>query len=138
MFIGRIAKKAGLSVDAIRFYERNAILTRSARTEGGFRLYTDHDVEALLFVRRAQRLGFSLRQIRELLALSRNRVRSCAAVRDRLRQKLGEVQDKIREMEHLDGELRIALRRCERELRKRKSQCPLLETPSERRRDESR
>lgn len=130
MFIGRIAKRAGLSVDAIRFYERNQILTRPRRTEGGFRLYTDQDVEAALFVRRAQRLGFSLPQIRELLSLSRNRGRSCAAVRDRLQQKVRDVRAKIRELKHLDGELRVALRHCERELHKRDSRCPLLESSS--------
>ncbi|MHB8540025.1 MAG: heavy metal-responsive transcriptional regulator [Candidatus Acidiferrales bacterium] len=128
MFIGRIAKRAGLSVDAIRFYERNQILTRPRRTEGGFRLYTDQDVAAVLFVRRAQRLGFSLPQIRELLSLSRNRGRSCAAVRTRLQQKVRDVRAKIRELKHLDGELRVALRHCERELRKRDSRCPLLES----------
>ncbi|MHB8410918.1 MAG: heavy metal-responsive transcriptional regulator [Candidatus Acidiferrales bacterium] len=130
MFIGRIAKRAGLSVDAIRFYERNQILTRPRRTEGGFRLYTDQDVAAVLFVRRAQRLGFSLPQIRELLSLSRNRGRSCAAVRTRLQQKVRDVRAKIRELKHLDGELRVALRHCERELRKRDSRCPLLESSS--------
>ncbi|HET6200985.1 MAG TPA: MerR family DNA-binding protein, partial [Candidatus Acidoferrales bacterium] len=105
MFIGRIAKRAGLSVDAIRFYERNQILTRPRRTEGGFRLYTDQDVEAVLFVRRAQRLGFSLTQIRELLSLRRNRGRSCAAVRNRLQQKVRDVRAKIRGLKHLDSEL---------------------------------
>ena len=130
MFIGRIAKRAGLSADAIRFYERNQILTRARRSDGGFRLYTDQDVEAVLFVRRAQRLGFSLPQIRELLALSRSRDRACAAVRNRLQQKVRDVRAKIRELEHLDSELRIALRRCERELRKRDSRCPLLESAS--------
>lgn len=130
MFIGRIAKRAGLSVDAIRFYERNEILTRPRRTEGGFRLYTDQDLEAVLFVRRTQRLGFSLPQIRELLNLSKNQSRPCATVRDRLQRKLNDVGAKIRELKHLDRELRIALQRCERELRKRAAHCPLLENSS--------
>lgn len=130
MFIGRIAKRAGLSADAIRFYERNQILTQPRRTEGGFRFYTDQDVDAVLFVRRAQRLGFSLPQIRELLSLRRDRGRSCAAVRNRLRQKVRDVRARIRELKHLDGELRVALRHCERELRKRDSHCPLLESSS--------
>lgn len=126
MYIGRIARKTGLSVDAIRFYERSEILARPRRTQGGFRLYTDQDVEAVLFVRRAQRLGFSLPQIRELLALSRNRGRACAAVRDQLQRKRGDVRAKIRELEHLDNALRAALRHCQTELRKRASRCPLL------------
>ncbi|HKV27928.1 MAG TPA: MerR family DNA-binding protein [Candidatus Acidoferrales bacterium] len=138
MFIGRIAKRTSLSVDAIRFYERNGILAPPQRSEGGFRLYTDQDVEALLFVRRAQGLGFSLPQIRELLALSRDRGRSCAAVRERLQRKLADVRAKIGVLEHLDGELRIALRHCERELRKRASRCPLLEASSKQQRQGSR
>ena len=54
MQIGIVAKKIGLSVDAIRFYERNGLLPRPPRTEGGFRRYGDSDVETLAFVRRVQ------------------------------------------------------------------------------------
>jgi DNA-binding transcriptional MerR regulator len=57
MQIGTVAKKVGLSVDAIRFYERNALLPRAPRTEGGFRQYGEGDIETLGFIRRAQGLG---------------------------------------------------------------------------------
>ncbi len=61
MQIGIVAKKIGLSVDAIRFYERNALLPRPPRTQGGFRQYAESDVETLAFIRRVQGLGFKLR-----------------------------------------------------------------------------
>lgn len=130
MHIGEVAKQASVTVDAIRFYERSDILARAPRTAGGFRVYGDEDVAAVRFVQRAQRLGFTLPQIRELLALRRNRVRACVAVRDRLQDKLGEIHAKIRELQQLDHELRAALRNCDRELRKRSSRCPLFENPS--------
>lgn len=69
MQIGTVAKKIGLSVDAIRFYERSALLPRAPRTPGGFRHYAQNDVETLAFIRRVQGLGFKLSEIRSLLRL---------------------------------------------------------------------
>ena len=77
MQIGIVAKKIGLSVDAIRFYERNALLPRPPRTQGGFRQYAESDVETLAFIRRVQGLGFKLRG---------NRLQPCAPVRRRLEE----------------------------------------------------
>jgi len=87
MQIGVVAKKIGLSVDAIRFYERNALLPRPPRTQGGFRQYTQSDVETLAFIRRIQGLGFKLSEIRALLRLRGNRLQPCAPVRRRLEEK---------------------------------------------------
>lgn len=130
MHIGKVAGQARVSVDAIRFYERQNILAKAPRTAGGFRLYGDADVATVRFVQRAQHLGFTLPQIRELLSLRGNRRRACVAVRERLQSKLGEIRVKIRELEQLDLELRAALRNCSRELRKQSSRCPLLENSS--------
>ena len=74
MQIGVVAKKVGLSVDAIRFYERNALLPRPARTQGGFRQYSERDIETLAFIRRVQGLGFKLSEIRGLLSLRGSRM----------------------------------------------------------------
>jgi MerR family transcriptional regulator, copper efflux regulator len=84
MQIGVVAKRIGLSVDAIRFYERNALLPTATRTEGGFRQYGESDVETLGFIRRVQGLGFKLSEIRGLLSLRGNRLQPCAPVRRRL------------------------------------------------------
>ena len=64
--IGQVAQETGLSIDTIRFYEKQGLLKRSPRTEGGFRLFGISDIETLKFVRGAQELGFSLNEIREL------------------------------------------------------------------------
>jgi len=126
MQIGIVAKKIGLSVDAIRFYERNGLLPRPQRTEGGFRRYGESDVETLSFVRRVQGLGFKLSEIRGLLSLRGSRLQPCAPVRRRLQEKLADVQRKLADLQKLDGELRLALRSCDREMRKRSAHCPIL------------
>jgi DNA-binding transcriptional MerR regulator len=126
MQIGIAAKKVGLSVDAIRFYERNALLRRAPRTEGGFRQYGEDDVETLGFIRRVQSLGFKLSEIRSLLNLRGSRLQPCAPVRRKLREKLADVQQKLADLQKLEGELRLALRSCDKELRKRSAHCPIL------------
>ena len=126
MQIGIVAKKIGLSIDAIRFYERNGLLPRPPRTEGGFRRYGDSDLETLAFVRRVQGLGFKLSEIQGLLRLRGNRLQPCAPVQRRLQEKLGEVQRKLSDLHKLEHELRLALRSCNRELHRRNAHCPIL------------
>src|SRR5438552_17375211 len=118
MQIGVVAKKIGLSVDAIRFYERNALLPRAARTEGGFRQYGESEVETLAFIRRVQGLGFKLREIRGLLSLRGSRLQPCAPVRRRLQAKLIDVRKKLADLQKLEHELRSALNTSHKELRK--------------------
>ena len=126
MHIGRVAKKIGLTPDAIRFYERNALLPRPPRTAGGFRQYADADVETLGFIQQAQGLGFTLKEVRELLKLRHERLHPCAPVRRRLQQKLSDVRTKLADLEKLKHELQSALNACNRELRKHSKRCPLL------------
>ncbi len=126
MQIGTVAKRIGLSVDAIRFYERNALLPRPPRTQGGFRQYGENDVETLAFIRRVQGLGFKLREIRGLLNLRGTRLQPCAPVRRRLEEKLVDVQRKLSDLQKLEHELCMALRSCNKELRKRPAHCPIL------------
>lgn len=126
MQIGAAARKIGFSVDAIRFYERSALLPRVARTEGGFRQYNESDIETLAFIRRAQGLGFKLSEIRSLVNLRRNHMQPCAPVRRQLQAKLADVQQKLENLRHLQHGLRLALRSCDRELRKHLARCPIL------------
>ena len=126
MQIGAVAKQIGLTPDAIRFYERNALLPRPQRTQGGFRQYGENDVETLAFIRRVQGLGFKLSEIRNLLELRRNRLQPCAPVRRRLEEKLVEVQRKLSDLHKLARELRMALHSCKKEMRKRSAHCPIL------------
>lgn len=126
MQIGAVAKKVGVSVDAVRFYERAGLLPRPPRTEGGFRRYAEGDIETLAFVRRVQGLGFKLSEIRGLLQLRGNRLQPCAPVQRRLKEKLADVQQKLSDLHKLEHELRLALRSCNRELHKRHAHCPIL------------
>ncbi len=121
-----MAKKIGLSVDTIRFYERSCLLAEPPRTPGGYRKYGESDVETLAFIRRVHGLGFTLREVRELLDLRRSRLRPCAPVRGRLEKKVSEVHLKLADLRKLERELRTALRNCNREMRERSAHCPLL------------
>jgi MerR family copper efflux transcriptional regulator len=132
MQIGTIAKKIGLSVDAIRFYERTYLLPRPPRTPGGFRKYGESDVETLGFIRRVQGLGFTLNEVRELLELRRSHLQPCAPVRRRMEQKVGDVRRKLVDLQKLERELRKALRSCNKEMRKRSTHCPLLTETNQR------
>ena len=80
--IGRVAQKTGLSVDAIRFYEKSGLLPRPARTQGGYRLYEEREIADLEFIQKAQQLGFSLNEIRELFSIQRHPHEVCEHVRD--------------------------------------------------------
>jgi MerR family transcriptional regulator, copper efflux regulator len=126
MQIGIVAKKVGLSVDAIRFYERSALLPRAARTQGGFRQYGEREIETLSFIRRVQGLGFKLSEIRGLLSLRGSRMQPCTPVRRRLQTKLTDVREKVDSLQKLERELRLALRSCDKELRKQDAHCPIL------------
>src|SRR5260370_3797071 len=126
MQLGIAAKRVGLGVDAIRFYERNALLGGAPRREGGFRQYGEDDLETLGFIRRSQSLGFKLSEIRSLLNLRGSRLQPCAPVRRKLQEKLVDVRQKLANLQKLEGELRLALRSCGKELRKRHAHCPIL------------
>ena len=90
--IGEAARETGLTVDAIRFYEKQSLLPRPARTAGGFRLYSGESVERLQFILQAQTLGFSLAEIRELLLLRDKKLEECSHVRALLQGKLASVR----------------------------------------------
>src|SRR5207245_4731531 len=98
MHIGSVAKKIGLTPDAIRFYERNALLPRPPRSAGGFREFADTDVQTLGFIRQVQGLGFTLKEVRELLELRQRRLQPCAPVRRRLEQKILAVHWKLQDL----------------------------------------
>jgi len=129
--IGTLALQTGLTVDAIRFYEKSGLLKRPVRTEGGFRLFRQEDALDLRFIQKAQELGFSLKEVRELLSLQREDVEVCTHVDDLLDQKLAAVRGKISELEKLRRSLERASRKCKQELKGagvgHKGCCPVLE-----------
>ena len=102
------------------------MLPRAPRTQGGFRQYSESEVETVAFIRRVQGLGFKLSEIRSLLGLRGSQLQPCAAVRRRLQAKLVDVRRKLADLQKLEHELRVALRSCDRELRKPTPHCPIL------------
>jgi MerR family copper efflux transcriptional regulator len=128
--IGKAAKSAGVTVDTIRFYQKLGLIKSAGRSVGGYRLFDDEQIRDLTFVRHAQELGFSLTEIKELLAL-RQKHHACSDVQSMLKRKVRDVQEKITSLSRLEAELANALRNCNRELRlkreiKHADCCPLL------------
>ncbi len=114
--IGELAKRTALSVEAIRFYEHRELLPKAPRTRGRFRLYTHDDVARIRFIRQMQGLGFSLREIKQLVDLRSRRVDACESVRALLQEKLSQIKVKIGDLETLESELTADLRKCDQEL----------------------
>lgn len=109
--IGRLAKAAGVGVDAIRFYERIGLLPAPKRTASGYRLYAADDQHRLAFIRRAQNLGFSLEEIGSLLKLSRPGG-SVAKARALAAAKLAVVDGKLAELQRLRQALNALVSEC--------------------------
>lgn len=131
MQIGELAKRTALSVDAIRFYEKQRLLPKATRSAGGFRLFTVDDIQHVQFIRQMHELGFSLREIKELMGLRARKAAACECVRQLLHQKLADMRAKMRDLQKLECELLSDLRKCDRELKHRRqhaaSGCPILE-----------
>ncbi|SRR5712692_7502488 len=130
LYIGRVAKETSLSVHTIRFYERRGLLKPPLRSEGRFRIFSGQEVRALKFIRRAQELGFSLTEIRELVILRRTSPQACSHVRDFLTNALKRVDEKVAKLTRLQHELRSALRKCNIDLKRAGARveriCPVL------------
>jgi DNA-binding transcriptional MerR regulator len=139
--IGKVSEQTRLSVDAIRFYEKQRLLERAPRTEGGFRLFNARDIQRIQFIRRAQRLGFSLPEIRELLVIEREEGQTCSHVRDLLQAKIAQIHSKVEELRLLERQLTKKLRKCERKLNasgdSHKGRCPVLDEIGRRASDEN-
>ena len=112
MTIGKLAAAAGVGVETVRFYERKGLLQRPARPAGGFRVYPNDAVARLAFVREAQEVGFTLKEIRDLLMLRANPAADCAAVRGRAAAKLAQLESGIARFERMCAKLRELLSEC--------------------------
>ena len=103
--IGDVARQAELSIDAVRFYEREGLLGRVKRSPAGQRQYDDETVRRLAFVRRATALGFSLAEVKSLLTLRVSARVPCERVRERALTKLADIDRRIAELQHMRGAL---------------------------------
>lgn len=123
--IGELARKAGVGVETIRFYERKGLIRRPPRPTSGFRRYDEETSWRIDFIRRAQDLGFSLREIRDLLTLRVNPKTSCAEVREKALAKVAEVERKLADLSRMRMALMAITKSCVGE--GPTSECPILD-----------
>jgi MerR family mercuric resistance operon transcriptional regulator len=123
--IGQIARHAGIGVETVRFYERQGLLAEPVRMKSGYRQYTEDVVVRLRFIKRAKELGFSLKEIRELLALRVDPDTTCAEVRKRAEEKVIDVEAKIEALKKIRKALKKLTAACSGQ--GPTSECPILD-----------
>lgn len=109
MTVSKLAREVGATPDTVRYYERLGLLPDAARTDAGYRLFGDRDVERMRFIQSAQRLGFSLAEIAELLDIREHGLCPCERARERLAAKLPEIDAKLAELRALRETVSTAL-----------------------------
>jgi MerR family copper efflux transcriptional regulator len=121
--IGEAAKRSGVPAKTIRYYESVGLIAPAARSEGGYRVYGERDVQTLRFIHRARNLGFSVRQVGELLQLWQDRARSSADVKAVARGHLEEIDRRMAELQSMRDTLEYLVARCHGDAR---PDCPIL------------
>ena len=124
--IGELASRSGVSIDAVRYYERLKLLPRARRTSGNFRLFGEDSIGRVQFIKQAQELGFTLDEIKGLLATGG--AEECRRVHDLLSEKIAELDNRMTSMKKFRSVLVRHLSKCERELREHGQDacCPVV------------
>ncbi|MBN9344507.1 MAG: hypothetical protein BGO76_00655 [Caedibacter sp. 38-128] len=123
--IKKIAQKAGVGIEAIRFYERKSLLHKPNRTASGYRIFSDQDVKRIRFIKKAQELGFSLAEIKELLSLKNNSLTARHDVYQKSLQKIELIKEKIENLQRIKNSLEHLVGCCKGE--GRIEECPIIE-----------
>ena len=125
--IGEVARGAGVSVDTVRYYERQGLLPVAPRTNAGYRVFTSEAVDRVLFIKQVQELGFSLNEIGALVV--NNGISDCRRIHDLLSVKLTELDVRLKRMRQFRGKLSHYLAECEEVLKKHgnTADCPVVE-----------
>ncbi len=111
--IGAVAQQAGVRIETLRYYERKGIVPRPPRTSSNYRVYPEETVRRVRFVKRAQELGFSLNEIKELLALRATRGATCEDVCRQALHKIGDIEEKIQTLQAMKQALRKLVKECD-------------------------
>lgn len=123
--IGQLARSASVNVETVRYYERRGLMPAPERRESGYRAYRPEDLERMNFIRRAKQLGFTLREIQDLLMLRGEAENRCCKVRERVGQKIEDIDRKIRDLEQMRQMLGALSASCVEAMSVQ--ECPLLE-----------
>ena len=110
--IGKVARDAEVGVETVRFYERKGLIARPRRPQRGFRSYPPEIVQRIRFIRQAQELGFTLREIKDLLSLRADPKADCAVVRRKSQEKLADVIAKSQQLDHIRQALEALITAC--------------------------
>lgn len=128
--VGKVARAAGVGVETIRFYERRGLVDPPPRRASGYRIYPEVTVPRIRFIRRAQQLGFTLNEIRELIALDRDASADCSAVLLRTETKIASIEQKIADLQRMKTALQDVQGRCNGGAPVR--ECPIMDCLSAR------
>lgn len=123
--IGQLAKAAGIGVETVRFYEREGLLAKPPRRRSGYRQFPPDSVRRVLFIRRAKELGFTLKEIGELLSLRVDPSTTCADVRSMARAKIVDIDARMAELDRMKAALERLARSCRGQ--GPSSECPILD-----------
>ena len=123
--IGEVADRVGVGIETIRFYERQELIDDPPRTDSGYRQYPDDTVTRIRFIRRAKELGFSLKEISDLLQLRVDPTTSCEEVKERAEKKIAEIEQRIRDLRGIREALTRLAASCTG--RGPTSPCPILD-----------
>ncbi len=121
--IGEISKRTGMSADTLRYYEKYGLLPAISRNASGIRCYSDKDISRLKFIKRAQRMNFTLDEIKNLLSMRENPQHAKNHVRQLTADKLNKIEERLSELSTLHNELQLLLNLC----RGSKHGCPIIE-----------
>lgn len=124
--IGRLARAVGVNIQTVRYYERLNLLHPSARKPSGYRIYGDQELRRLRFIKNAQKLGFTLREVIDLLGLRVKSRAQCGAVRRKAQAKLAHVEAKLQDLQALARSLRRLIQACEQG--QPTEACPILKS----------
>ncbi len=123
--IGKVASRARIGVETIRFYERRQLIDPPPRTAAGYRQYPGSTVQRLRFIRRAKELGFSLKEIRELLILQEDPGSTCGDIMERAEQKLADINQRIDDLTKMRNALKILTDACSSDATS--AECPIMQ-----------
>ena len=122
--IGQLAQRAGVGIETVRFYEREGLIPEPPRRPSGYRDFPAETVTRILFIRRAKDLGFSLKEISELLELRVRPRRNCAVVKRNADAKITDIDTKITDLRRMRRALTRLTKACEE--RRPTNECPIL------------
>lgn len=125
--IGEVSKRSGIGIEALRFYEKSGLLDKPSRTYGGYRVYDADVLERLAFIKQAQALGFSLEEIRRIIEDARKGQSPCDEVREIVRRRMEELDERLRELQRYRKELKQTLEEWDKVGRAPGHICGLIE-----------